>query len=142
MNHVEDLRKSDGNHGTQTMAAKVLIVDDDPMVLDTLVNIMESGDFSVATAGDGRQALKKCQSGSPELIILDMIMPEMEGLETIRQVRAQFPNTKIIAISGGGSLRAKDYLDVARKLGAHAGIPKPCTAGELLQTARSVLGLA
>jgi CheY-like chemotaxis protein len=70
---------------------------------------------------------------------MDMIMPEMEGLETIKQIRQHFPAIKIIAISGGGSLKPRDYLDVARKLGADLTLMKPCDREELLDAARQLL---
>lgn len=119
--------------------ANVLIVDDDPLVLETLSQMMISANYTIATAGNGVQALKLLQKQSPDLIIMDMIMPEMEGLETIRQIRAMHPSVKIIAISGGGSLRPQDYLEMARKLGADFALTKPLDREELLNAARSLI---
>lgn len=121
--------------------ANVLIVDDDPLVLETLSSFMETANHQVLRAEDGKQALKVCRTKTPDLVIVDMIMPEMEGLETIRQLRHDLPRVKIIAISGGGSLKPKDYLDVARKLGADLALTKPCSREELLQAAEQLLSL-
>jgi CheY-like chemotaxis protein len=119
--------------------ARVLIVDDDALVLETLTHMMESAGYTVITAVDGKQGIRTCQNEKPDLVIVDMIMPEMEGLETIKQLKSCHPAMKIIAISGGGSLRPKDYLYLARKLGAHASVTKPCTRDELVNVAKKLL---
>lgn len=66
-----------------------------------------------------------------DLVVTDIIMPEMEGIETVMAVREQFPTVAIIAMSGGGRVGNNDFLEVARKLGASGVVHKPFTAGNL-----------
>ena len=139
MNHIDVALETGAIAQQGQDMARVLIVDDDPLVLETLVHMMESAGYSVLTASDGKQALRTCMENQPDLVIVDMIMPEMEGLETIKQLKHCHADLKIIAISGGGSLRPKDYLDLAKKLGAHAAVTKPCTRDELVNTAKKLL---
>jgi DNA-binding response OmpR family regulator len=117
--------------------ASVLIVDDDRQVLDLLANFLTKSGYRVRLAHDGYQALDCMRQERADLCLTDLVMPEREGVETIQEIRREFPATKIIAMSGaaGGS-----YLRVAELLGAHAILPKPFELQRLLDTIRSLLG--
>jgi len=123
--------------GIARRAAKVLVADDDPAIRDLLAGILKENGYEVAVACDGLEAQKALPSGYFDLVITDLVMPNAEGLETIRKIRASYPGLKVIALSGalGGSL-----LGVAKLLGANATLHKPVGPDELLATVRKVLG--
>ena len=72
------------------------------------------------------------RSEKPDLVVTDIIMPEKEGIETIRDIRGEVPDAKIIAISGGGRIGNTDFLQIARKMGAIDALPKPFDPDDLL----------
>jgi len=111
---------------------KILVIDDDSLVRDTLVRILERKGYQVLVASDGLRGLRMFRSEQPDLVITDIIMPEKEGLETIREIRCECPDAKIIAISGGARIGNMDFLDVAGKLGASEIIPKPFDPADLV----------
>jgi len=120
--------------------ARVLIVDDDEQVRTVFRKALESGGYQVTEAPNGRIGARLYRERPSDLVIMDLIMPEQEGLETITALRRDFPDVKIIAISGGGRGTAADYLSVARKLGAMLALEKPITPGALLHEVDQVLG--
>jgi PAS domain S-box-containing protein len=111
-------------------AARILVADDDTGVRHFLRNILEQGGYVVTEAADGKHALQQVLAGRVDLVITDLVMPEGEGLETIKTIRRDVPGTGIIAISGafGGQ-----FLRPAQLLGADAVLSKP-VSGELLLT--------
>ena len=108
--------------------AHVLIADDDPVTRAVARQLLEAGGHNVAEAEDGDQALKALAARPAALLVLDMFMPNKDGLETSAEVRARHPGTRILAITGGGAMPAGDLLDIALKLGADAALPKPLGA--------------
>lgn len=112
--------------------AKILIIDDDELVRATLKRVLRGSDHEVLTAFDGRHGLAVFAQEPADLVITDIIMPDQEGLETIREIRRQAPDTKIIAISGGSRLGNIDYLEMAQKLGAAEILNKPFDPTALL----------
>jgi DNA-binding response OmpR family regulator len=122
-------------------ATSILIVDDEDQVRDVLCeNLVESG-FKVDVAADGQQALSMIDAGTctPQVVITDIIMPRKEGLEVIMELRRRHPAIRLIAISGGGRTKSADFLQLAKKLGADAVLPKPLDIDQLEKTVRSVL---
>jgi CheY-like chemotaxis protein len=111
---------------------KILIIDDDSLVRDTLLRILQRKGYEVLVAADGRQGVQVYRGENPDLVITDIIMPEKEGLETIREIRSTRADAKIIAISGGARLGNMDYLEMAGKLGASEIIAKPFDPSELI----------
>ncbi len=105
--------------------ANILLVDDDAMVLATVRKMLEHGGHTVNLARDGLEAIRACEQALPDLLLIDIIMPDKEGVETIIDVRKRWPELAIVAMSGGGRRGAGDFLRVARKLGADATIEKP-----------------
>ena len=116
--------------------ANVLIVDDDPTVQLTIRLLLERAGHRVTVAGDGRKALAAFEAGQFDLLFLDIFMPGMDGLETMRHVRAQQPTLPIIVISGRSAApdtyAEPDFLRMATKLGAVASLQKPFRADALL----------
>lgn len=108
----------------------VLVVDDDPGVRDVIRSMLESSGYKVHLAENGKEAMRLLKSEPVDLILTDLVMPEQEGIETIKALRRQYPETKVIAMSGafGG-----DYLRIAAYLGAHATLAKPIQMDKLLK---------
>lgn len=121
---------------------KILVIDDDPIVRNTIARILNRAGYDLLVAPDGRQGLALFESEYPEVVITDLIMPEKEGIETIREIRGMRPDAKIIAISGGGRLGNTDYLLMAAKFGAREIIAKPFEPSELIETVSRCLAPA
>jgi CheY-like chemotaxis protein len=116
--------------------AKILVVDDDPAVQMTIRLILERAGHSVVVAGDGHKGLTAFEEASFDLLFLDIFMPGMDGLETMRLVHQQRPGVPIVVISGRPltpELSSEpDFLDMATKLGAVCSLPKPFKPAALL----------
>ncbi|ETR73494.1 MAG: Response regulator receiver protein [Candidatus Magnetoglobus multicellularis str. Araruama] len=112
----------------------ILIVDDDTSIQKMLKIFFENKKFKVSLASDGREAVYLQSREPADILLTDIFMPEQEGLETIREIRDKYPNTKIIAMSGGAFYRApNDYLTIAQKIGAHDVICKPFELKEIFE---------
>jgi DNA-binding NtrC family response regulator len=122
--------------------AKILIIDDDALVCSTIVRILARSGHDLLTAINGRKGLELFERESPDLVITDIIMPDMEGIETIREMRKRAPEVRIIAISGGGRLGNIDFLPMAVKLGAREIITKPFEPSELTDSVSRCLTAA
>ena len=118
--------------------AKILLIDDEATVRATLRDMLEEAGHEVLEAGDGDEGLAVLDANTADAVITDLIMPQKEGIETIREVRARFPAMKILAISGG-SAGHMDYLEFAQKLGADKVLSKPLDFDELAQTVSALL---
>ena len=120
--------------------ARILVVDDNEALLSTASRVLSQAGFQVAQATDGAKALRLAAIEPFDLVITDIIMPDREGIETIRELRLKFPSIKIIAMSGGGRGSATGYLAIARFQGAALTLSKPFTRPELLAAVTTVLG--
>jgi YesN/AraC family two-component response regulator len=101
--------------------------------------MLENEGYEVMDAANGEEGLKLIRDQSADLIITDLIMPQKEGLETIRGLKRDFPNVKIIAISGGGRIGPEEYLNLARKLGANYTFAKPVEHKELIKAVKNLM---
>jgi CheY-like chemotaxis protein len=124
--------------------AKILIVDDDSAVQATIRLLLERAGHSVVVASDGRKGLAIFESGNFDLLFLDIFMPGMDGLETMRLVHQQQPLIPIIVISGNpaGSASGPDFLNMATKLGAVTSLQKPFKPAALLAAVAGCLETA
>ena len=111
--------------------SQLLLVDDDPDFRDALGKQLVHAGHTVALAGDGEEAIDWLKHGTADLVILDIVMPNKEGLETISALRRSHPRLPVIAVSGGGRIDAHDYLHLAQNLGAVAVLAKPFPFAEL-----------
>jgi CheY-like chemotaxis protein len=118
---------------------KILIIDDEEGIRQLMRLALEENGYEVLDAANGKDGLKIYRISHPDLVITDIFMPEMDGLETIMALRRENPDVKIMTISGGGS-RGHDYLPAARKLGASCSLPKPFTRQDLLGAVRGLFG--
>ena len=112
--------------------ATILVIDDEAEVRQTLVRMLVG--HAVHEAADGGAGLALAAELTPDLVVTDILMPEKEGIETIRELRRAHPSVRILAISGGGQSGTLDFLDMARALGADAALAKPFRRGELIET--------
>lgn len=119
---------------------RVLVIDDDPLVRATLRAILDGAGYEVVLASDGLDGLAEFRRQRADLVITDIVMPDMEGIETIRQLRAQKPPVPILAISGGGRGVSLDYLRMAEQLGATESLSKPFEADDFLAAVERCLG--
>jgi two-component system response regulator (stage 0 sporulation protein F) len=120
------------------MATILLVDDDDPLRTVLRINLTKWG-HRVVEARNGKLALALVQQEVPDMVVTDLVMPEMEGLEFIRELRRTRPEVKIIAMSGGGRLSATGYLKMAKAMGARQVLAKPFAIEELKLGIESML---
>jgi DNA-binding response OmpR family regulator len=118
---------------------RILIIDDDTQVLNVLHLALVREGYDVLKASNGKEGIKLHREDPVDLIITDLIMPEKEGIETIRELTAEFPKVKIIAISGGGRISSEDYMPMAKMFGAKRTLAKPIERDELVRAVKEVL---
>ncbi|HXP32062.1 MAG TPA: response regulator [Stellaceae bacterium] len=119
--------------------ATVLVIDDDQQIRRMVVRVLARDNHEVIEASDGQEGLKLFNARHPALVITDILMPEKEGIETIREIRAVAPHVPILAMSGGGTSKAMVFLDVAKALGADSALSKPFRADELIDAVNKLL---
>ena len=120
--------------------AKILIIDDNDDLRTVVADILVAAGHEVVEAADGVQGIELQRNSPAILVITDILMPEKEGIETIRDLAREFPALRIIAMSGAGRSRSSDRLPfIAKELGAHAFLRKPFGSDELLESVRKVL---
>lgn len=118
---------------------RILIIDDEPHILTMLERMLGSEKYEIETAANGAEGIWKFKSKGADLVITDIIMPDKEGLETIREMRKMAPDLKIIAMSGGGKVSADNYLPMAEKFGAASILAKPFTKKEMVAAVERLL---
>ncbi|GKS56611.1 response regulator [Nitrospira sp.] len=120
--------------------ASVLIVDDEEQLRLLMRQALEQADFAVQDAKDGKEALEQYRRNPTDLVIMDILMPGQDGLESIIQLRREFPTVKVIAITGGSEMiGVLNYLEVAKMLGARRTLHKPFELKELVEAAEAEL---
>lgn len=119
--------------------SSILIIDDDAAVSRTLSLILTRSGYQVSTAASGRKGLDLLAGGGFDLVVTDIIMPELDGIEAIRRIRDEYPDLRVIAMSGGGQIDKSDFLHMAKALGADGVIEKPVRSEKLLQLVSAAL---
>jgi YesN/AraC family two-component response regulator len=104
------------------------------------VAVLAKNKYTVLEASDGKEAITKFKPSITDLIITDIIMPNVEGLKLIMKIREIKPEIKIIAISGGGKAGPGSYLNIAKALGADAIFSKPFSINDLLNKVKELVG--
>lgn len=118
---------------------RILIIDDEPNILLMLKKMLERTGYEIDLASNGKEGLDLFTRKPSDLVITDIIMPEKEGLETIREMKRMLPELKIIAMSGGGKISAGNYLETAKIFGASRIIEKPFTLQHMVATVNELL---
>jgi CheY-like chemotaxis protein len=111
--------------------ANILVIDDDSMARNVIAEMLSEKGHIIVEASDGKEGLKLYNTTKFDIVITDMIMPEVEGIETIIQLRKDNPDVKIIAISGGGRISAYSHLSLAEKFGVKKTLVKPFSKNDL-----------
>lgn len=122
------------------MMQKILIIDDDHHILLMIKKMLEKAGFEVDLASNGSKGLELFKKIQADLVITDIIMPEKEGLETIREMKRLKSDLKIIAMSGGGKISADNYLATAKIFGASRVLQKPFSQKVMLDAVNDLLG--
>ena len=112
---------------------KILIVDDNTVLLEMLNEALVEKGFDVLCCNDGEVAQQKFSEFKPDIVLTDIVMPGIDGIELLLGLRKIHPNIKIIAMSGGNRGHAETYLHMAEKLGANVVLVKPFEISELLE---------
>lgn len=123
--------------------ARILFVDDEPLIREEAVQVLLRDGHKVVQASDGREAMRMLETVPVDIVILDIIMPNQDGLETIAQIRElndDGKDVKIISISSGGSRKkTRDYLEWAKSFGADRVLPKPFSLPELREAINEII---
>ena len=137
--HGDKMSSSDPVDAKPTVPAspqRVVVADDEPGLRLLLMATLSGAGYEVLQASNGLEALRFCEADRVDLLLTDLVMPDHEGLETIRRMRQQCPHIPVVAMSGafdGG------FLEVARAMGAAAVIQKPFTPDQVVRVVARVL---
>ena len=115
----------------------ILVIDDEKEMRTFLRDTLEQEGYEIIEAEDGFDGMEKFSANHVDLVITDLIMPRMEGVETITSLAAKHPSVKVIAISGAPY--SDTYLKMVKKLGVCAGLEKPFSRREIVSTVTDVL---
>ena len=111
--------------------ASVLVVDDDRLLRLLFTRVIEELGHDVVAVESGFRALRRLGNHHVDLVITDIMMPDMDGLELIRQVRTEWPNVKILAASAGSAIVGTNYLRASQRFGADEILQKPCSSDDI-----------
>ena len=135
-----------GNRGPESFTEvegtmpSILVADDEEQVRQLIRETLEQAGYHVTEARDGREALQQYRLAQADVVIMDILMPDQDGLETTATLRREFPNVKVIAITGGSDMIGiLNFLDVAKTLGARRTLQKPFDMKTLLDTVQAEL---
>lgn len=118
----------------------VCVIDDDASVRRTLCSQLEAAGFQTIDAAEGESGIAMIRKHQPAVAVVDIIMPEREGLSTIKELKDKHPATRILAISGGGIGEADRYLQFALNLGADDTLLKPFRAAQFIERVQRLVG--
>ncbi len=118
---------------------RILVIDDEEAILDVLKICFSREGYEVEVALDGDEGMAIHRTTPVDIVLTDILMPHKEGFETIRELRTEFPDLKIIAMSGGGLNESGTYLDLARSFGADKTFTKPFELSELKEGVQELL---
>lgn len=114
------------------VGARILVVDDEEDILAIAQLLLENAGHKVVCAVGGHAAVQNLENSKFDLLITDMLMPEMDGVELINSARRLNPEQRIVAMSGGGHAPRESYLQIASMYGVNAVLPKPFNRQQLL----------
>ena len=119
---------------------RILVIDDDEQFRTMLQITLEKAGYEVHATGDALKGIRSIEEMPVDLVVTDIIMPGKDGIETITELRRQYPHVRIIAMSAGGRMGPAGYLDVAKILGAAHTFTKPLAMPDFLAAVRNLIG--
>ena len=120
--------------------ARILVVDDETGIITVLKEMLLRRGYEVLTAASGNEAMEKLSVGGVDLVVTDIVMPDVDGLELIANIQSVYPKINVIAISGGGAQEGPEaYLRDAKELGAARCLTKPFMLKELATMVEDLL---
>ncbi len=122
--------------------ALILLIDDNDSLRDILMFTLAGAGYDVVEAADGRQGIRLLEERSVDLVITDIMMPDLDGIETIIRMRRSHPDLPVITMSGDVKRNASLYLGITAKLGAVHTLHKPFSSTLLLKVVDEALGTA
>lgn len=122
-----------------TTMKRILVIDDDKFVRTSIRAVLESAGHEIAEAGDADTGINMQRSNPFDVVIVDLVMPHKEGFETIRELKTDYPDLPVIAISGGGAIIKKNFVRAAEVFGATATLEKPFGGDDLIDALNRVL---
>ena len=120
--------------------ARILVVDDDAPLRHSLVKALTRAGYVALEATNGQEMIEQFRAAPADLVLTDIYMPGTDGVEALIRLRAEFPDVRVVAMSGGGHLDKEGVLDIAARLGAQGTLEKPVGTKELLGMIEKVLG--
>ena len=136
---AKTVRKVLDNQQKEQITGRILVIDDESGFRKLFIQKLAGKGYEIIEACDGKEGLKLYHETRPDLVITDLVMPEKEGIETITELKREFPNVKIIAVSGGGRNVPDAYLNIAKSLGAERIFHKPIDWPEMIKAVRELL---
>jgi CheY-like chemotaxis protein len=121
-------------------ATTILVVDDDALVRDYARALLEGEGYNVDTAADGVAATAWLKQQHADVVLIDILMPRKEGLETIIELKNDHPEVVVLAMSASGARKGHDFLTIAAKFGADGTLQKPFTPEQLLSLVQARVG--
>jgi CheY-like chemotaxis protein len=118
---------------------QILVIDDEEGAVRVLTQILEQAGYEVTSTQSGKQGVSLQRGNPSDLIIMDIFMPDLNGVEAIQRLKKSYPKTPIIAISGGQTMAGRDCLELAREKGADYTFRKPFKMAEFVETVRTAL---
>jgi DNA-binding NtrC family response regulator len=118
---------------------RILVIDDEQQIRSMLRLMLERDGYEVVEAPDGIEGIKAYRQKPADLIITDLIMPNKDGIGMIIELQKEFPDVKIIAMSGGGLNKPEGYLKGATKLGAACTLTKPIDREKMLRAVKNII---
>ena len=119
---------------------RILVIDDDPDVRGSLTKVLVRAGYEVVEAADGAAGMELQHQAPADVIITDIFMPGLDGLQTIRQLKKEGSGVKVIAVSGGDRTGTVDLKEHARLMGAFKVLAKPFEMGDVLAAVKEALG--
>lgn len=119
---------------------RILVIEDDASFREILKEMLERKHYEVVTANDGVDGLKAFRAAPADIVITDLIMPSLGGLRAIKMLKEEFPDVKIIAMSGGGFGPPEKFFEAVRSLGVHHTLEKPFSHERLFEMLKELIG--
>lgn len=125
--------------GKAVRMASILVIDDNPEFREILRSHLEANGHRTFLASDGEQGLALLEREAIDIVLTDILMPQRDGLEVLREAKRRWPGLPVIAISGGGWIGANELLSMADRLGADTILQKPVRRDDLLSAVDEAL---